>query len=358
MSTSPNDRTFNGVQALRFFAALLVVVTHATGMATERMLGMGPGHFWYNGQSGVDIFFVISGFVMALSSTSLEGRADGWRTFAKRRILRVVPMYWIATTLKVVMVLALPAMALHSHFDPLHITNSYLFLPSYNEDGEVLPVLTVGWTLQFEMFFYAMFTLALLFKRPPLVFCGLVFLVLSTVGSLVAHPAGVGAIWSYTSPIILEFIYGMIIARFLCKPRMPVWLGALIAVAGFAVLMGVHTLVAWRPYMWGIPAAMVVLGVVQMERAIGAHLPKWLLEQGNASYVLYLFHPFLVPAVGVILIKAHIISLPLAVVACLVASPLMALVIHRVIENPLNRWLKNATSAGGMLRRKAASYGG
>lgn len=355
MAEPKNARVFNGVQALRFFAALLVVVTHATGMATERMLGMGPGHYWFNGQSGVDIFFVISGFVMAVSSFNGQGHAMGWKTFAERRLLRVVPMYWIATTLKIAMVLAVPAVALHTVIDPMRVLFSYLFLPSFNEQGEILPLLTVGWTLQYEMFFYLFFTLALLLKRPPLWFCGIAFALLSAVG--LSDMRGASAFWSYTTPMMLEFIYGMAIARFCARPRLGAAPATALVVIGVALLLSVHTYVRWRAFEWGLPAALVVLGVVQLEPWLGRRIPRWLLEQGAASYVLYLFHPFLVPAVGVALVKLHVLSVAAAVMLCLLLSPIMALIIHRYIETPLNRHLKTATAPGGMFRRKAASYG-
>ena len=91
---TPNQETkstFTGIQALRFVAAMLVVLAHSTAMVNERMhLDMFK---WRAGWSGVDIFFVISGFVMAISSGGLMQRANGWKIFLTRRLIRIVPLY-------------------------------------------------------------------------------------------------------------------------------------------------------------------------------------------------------------------------------------------------------------------------
>ena len=91
-----------------------------------------------------------------------------------RRIVRIAPIYWIATTAKLVAMFAVPATVLHAQWDPLKTLLSNLFLPSRNVDGNVFPVHSVGWTLNFEMAFYAIFAVALFFRFNPLFFCGVV----------------------------------------------------------------------------------------------------------------------------------------------------------------------------------------
>ncbi len=121
---------YDGIQALRFVAALLVVFTHSTFYVGERLI---PGFpVWSNGAAGVDIFFVISGFVMVISSQELLARADGWRIFMMRRIARIVPLYWIATSLKLVAVISVPSLAINAGLDPWQCVKSFLFLPSFN----------------------------------------------------------------------------------------------------------------------------------------------------------------------------------------------------------------------------------
>jgi peptidoglycan/LPS O-acetylase OafA/YrhL len=108
--TSEHKQTYTGIQALRFVAAMLVVLAHSTAMVNERMhLDMFK---WRAGWSGVDIFFVISGFVMTISSGGLTQRVDGWKIFITRRLIRIVPLYWVATTIKLATILVLPSLAL------------------------------------------------------------------------------------------------------------------------------------------------------------------------------------------------------------------------------------------------------
>jgi exopolysaccharide production protein ExoZ len=157
--TKSSKSVFRGLQALRGIAAFLVVITHSGFYVSERLR---PGFkYWTRGTSGVDLFFVLSGFVMIYSSVKLFSDPNGWRVFAERRIVRIVPVYWLATTVKLVALLAGSSYILHSQLSVLKEIASYLFLPTRNLDGEIRPLLGVGWTLNFEMFFYALFTFAL-----------------------------------------------------------------------------------------------------------------------------------------------------------------------------------------------------
>jgi exopolysaccharide production protein ExoZ len=152
---------------------MLVVVMHSTRYASERLVKETP--FFNTGGAGVDIFFVISGFVMIISSQSLLTRSDGWKQFGLRRIVRIVPLYWSLLTLKLVTLLLVPSVLRVTHIAPWAIIGSYLFVPSFNHDGDIAPILFVGWTLNFEMFFYLLLAIALKFRLDPFKFVGGVF---------------------------------------------------------------------------------------------------------------------------------------------------------------------------------------
>ena len=146
-----NNYKFDGIQALRFIAAIMVVCTHSFLYASERL---GQGSFsWAVGAKGVDIFFVIIGFVMVISSRYLVSVDDGWKEFFKKRLIRVAPLYWAATSFKLIVLLLAANFVLHAKLDWWMILKSYFFIPSHNIDGEIKPFLGVGWTLVFEMFF-------------------------------------------------------------------------------------------------------------------------------------------------------------------------------------------------------------
>jgi exopolysaccharide production protein ExoZ len=188
------------VQVLRAVAALLVVFIHLDTLLASLGLPVFGG-------GGVDVFFVISGFIMVYT-TSLRDTGP-WSFFADR-IARIVPLYWSLTLALIVLNFVAPAL-LHSQATWRELIESLVFVPFEKPNGLIAPVLYVGWTLNYEMFFYLLFAGGLLLHNRRLgvatvVFC-LVFLV--AIG-LVERPQGVIGRF-YTSTILLEFAVGAVI---------------------------------------------------------------------------------------------------------------------------------------------------
>ena len=190
---------YDGIQVLRVFAALLVVITHSTFYASERLINHNIS-VWKFGTIGVDIFFIISGFIMISASGVANSKPMSWKKFIQNRAIRIVPMYWLATTVKVFALLIVPSMVLHAIFDPERIFYSYFLLPQVNPDGRFEPLLGVGWTLIYEMFFYLVFTLGLFLKFNPVKFVTIIFLLLFFLGQL--FDSNITALKVYTNPII------------------------------------------------------------------------------------------------------------------------------------------------------------
>lgn len=345
---------YYGVEALRFFAAGIVVVTHATFFARERNDATTP--VWHFGEAGVHIFFVISGFVIVLAAS----RRDGvWVTpayFAIRRMLRILPMYWLATTINLAVLVAMPTLVLHSSLDWSQVVKSYFLIPDYNLDGRIEPLLGVAWTLYFESFFYALFACSLLLKVSPLwavpVALSLCF-GLSFFRSTDWPPITV-----YANPIVLEFAGGMALAVFRKRINLPALSSFFIFAVGVILLVvlgemggnvpgqghdrgGLHDLV----YRGG-PSFLVVLGTVALDRYINWKRLEWLLLLGGASYSLYLFHPLIGPAAPVLLTRLGVINGALSTVLSTVLSIAIAVAIYRVLEQPLMRFFnRNSTRA-------------
>ena len=137
----PATSGFLTIQALRAIAALLVVVYHAFDMWEVRIKHGAPAPMWTNGAAGVDIFFVISGFVMVVSSRRLLSQPRAWMTFMRHRIVRIAPLYWLLTTLKLALVLFFADLALRSNLDPDYVLRSYLFLPVVDSAGHFRPLI-------------------------------------------------------------------------------------------------------------------------------------------------------------------------------------------------------------------------
>ncbi|MGN5376034.1 acyltransferase family protein [Sphingomonas hankookensis] len=280
---------------MRFFAALLVVIGHTQHALLER-LGAAAGRYAFvplDWGLGVDVFFVISGFVMYYLMHDRFAQAGATATFLRRRVVRVVPMYWLFTTLVLAVGLATGAVDLPW----TNILFSYLFLPGPVCGEYCFPVFTLGWTINYEMLFYALFAIALGFPRR----IG-VAVVVGLIAGLIVMGQAVPVSWSmlhfWGYPIIGEFLFGIgLAAGFLRGWRVSRGAGWALVAAGLVLATVSYQLDLydhiWRLWTGGIPAALILGGAVFGLEPRGAH-GRWLavlVVGGDASYALYLSHP-------------------------------------------------------------------
>jgi exopolysaccharide production protein ExoZ len=296
------------VQYLRAVAALFVVYFHA-GITPRYALGYENPAAVFGGV-GVDIFFVISGFIMwQIGAAKLLPAKD----FLKRRLTRIVPMYWIVTLCMFPMPAISGTIAAGNVIDFKQLIASLLFVPwpSHVIPNEFTPVYRPGWTLNYEMFFYGIFAIALTLrgKQKLLIFLICFFLTLVILGWLLN--AG-GILGVYTSPITLEFLYGVLCGWFLMSRR-PLPLPA----AVLAVILGLGLLALFPneqalPYArflsWGLPSALLLLGAISLEYRFGAWNFPIARLLGDASYSIYLTHLFSIGIVFVIWRKFGLVS--------------------------------------------------
>jgi exopolysaccharide production protein ExoZ len=334
----------HGLQILRFVAAMLVVAMHITQAISIHVTGQGAEHYWSPGGVGVDIFFVISGFIMTVSTRRLPlqapARRDAAWVFMKRRILRIVPLYWFYTLLKAALVLALPALAVYSRITPGHLAASLLFIPAMSPWGELRPTLPVGWTLNFEMLFYTVFAGAIALGAPRLRFCLAVLLGLFLAGEL--YPQFVPLAF-YSQSLVFEFIFGMCIAHVLMHYRAPrASLALLVCLAGFGFLFGIPWAgVSGRLFPGGVGAALIVLGAVWLEPAVGgAPFARRLSFLGDASYSIYLSHTFVVPATVMVLHRAGEDNPIVMFIAVATLTALVGCLSHLWLEKPMISFFK------------------
>src|ERR1039458_2438103 len=328
-------RKYQGLQILRITAASMVLLMHSTLYAHQRL----DQHFrvWGAGQTGVDLFFVLSGFVMVYSSSKLLTDPNGWKIFARRRIIRIVPMYWIATSLKLIVLLFTASYGLHSQFRVANIIDSYLFLPSRNSEGSIVPVLDLGWTLNCEMFFYFLFTLALFFRMNVYRFVGVVLILLAFFGFF-RQPDWPAASF-YLSTGFLQFFFGLVIAR-VCQTskNIPRHFALPLLGLGFLCLIGPWSSANQLHGMGnGLAAALIVYSMASLEDSL-SRISGFVLYGADASYVIYLFHPFIAPLAPVAFMKFHLLH-PWLCVGCSVFLALAAgCLIHHLIEAPITKW--------------------
>lgn len=323
-------KTLYGIQYLRAFAALAVVVFHAAERSSE--------HFVI-GAAGVDVFFVISGFIMWVIS---ERKPLTPQRFLLDRIRRIAPSYWLVTMIMIAGALAglFPNLRLAAG----HVLGSLFFIPVHSPStGEIWPVLVQGWTLQFEMFFYVVFAGALFLPRQwRLLFLAAAFGLFVVIGAI-WHPSS-PMLATYTRPIILEFLGGVFIAELWLRRWIAghslglAFVGA--ALCGFAViyLSGAE----FDEFICGPLAMALVYGMVSLEADGSIGRVPVLTYFGDASYSIYLWHTL---AVSVVLKASGLAGIPdtLTVVAATCAGTLLGVAAYEMIEKPMRKLLSGDT---------------
>lgn len=322
-------KTLYGIQYLRAAAAIAVVLFHAAEKT--------GGHFAI-GAAGVDVFFVISGFIMWVVT---ERRPVTPLKFLSDRIVRIVPVYWLATMVMVAGALA--GLFPNLQLSLVHVAASLLFIPMHSpSSGEIWPVLVQGWTLNFEMFFYGVFALALLFPRARQLAAVALTLVTLAIAGAYLHSDN-APLSAFTRPIILEFAIGMLLGQLWLTGRVPGAAAGLVlvlaAVAGFAAI-GLFRL-PFDEWTCGPLAAALVLGVLALEA--GGRIRRFALPTllGDASYSVYLWHTFAISVVAKLGEHLHVApsaTLFLAAI-CGIAAGLVA---YRLIERPLLSFRRGA----------------
>jgi peptidoglycan/LPS O-acetylase OafA/YrhL len=335
------------VQALRAFAALSVAFHH---IAHDCIANGGDPAGWFAGMerffpwdAGVDIFFVISGFVIVHASALLFARPGGPLKFLQRRLKRIVPLYWIMTTAFLAVLLTGRSAINGDIGGPIYIAASYLFIPWARPDGVVQPAFGLGWTLNYEMFFYAVFAPFLLLPRPKAVI-GAALLLCGFVAFSRIIGFGNVQLTFWSAPLILEFCAGMLVALALPGRRLKVPARLVLVVLAFA---GLHFAMAappaWRAAVYGPPAMALVAAAALGAPAAMGRVEKLLVRLGDASYAMYLVHPFVMRAFTILWHKFHAgneLTGTIYVLAGLAVAQACALGINMTLERKLSVLLR------------------
>lgn len=331
---TPRPSVILPVQYLRGLAALMVVWHHSRGQipALEALIPAG-------GASGVDLFFTISGFIMVVTTQSSAGPLE----FMRRRIVRVVPLYWVMTLLMVAVALAVPSLFRSLVVAPDTLLKSLFFIPHFSNSfpDHVWPLLVPGWTLNYEMFFYAMFALSLLIPERARIGALAAFFVGLVVLGWAAGPFHSAAGRMYTHPIILEFIAGGLIGVAWRRK----WIQLPLGVALLFAVVGLWLLLSESLWSWGMSSKIAGSALIVLA-ALAPKLASWksrILEAiGNASYSLYLTHLFTLGIIRVIWSKLFpgeptLFDAGLFMCVAMAGSTLASLVVYEAVEKPLSQ---------------------
>jgi exopolysaccharide production protein ExoZ len=345
----PGQRqTLTQVQVLRALAATSVALRHAQHDAASLELEAGRTFQAWNPipwSAGVDIFFVISGLIMVHTSRQLFAKTGGARLFLSRRIARIVPLYWSVTTLYLVVALLAPTFLNQTYINSRFVIESYFFIPATRPDGVVQPLYELGWTLNYEMLFYVLFAAAIMLPMRWAVTVLLTTLVgMVFAGRLAAPLREPFAFW--TDPIILEFALGVMVGIMCASGLRPSGLiRACVAATGLAALMLAAafpeiSIGIARPVVYGIPASLIVwsAALAPSELRHESRAARWGAGVGDASFALYLLHPFVIRAMRIIFWRTGLILLlgPWTFIALALATTFgVALITYRLFEKPL-----------------------
>lgn len=342
----------NNIQVLRAFAALAVTFRH-----TLMWFGTDPG--WgllHVGRAGVDVFFVISGFIMFHTTQTQERTMVQFWT---DRVIRIVPIYWLLTFFTIGLYLAgLPAADIQ-HLEFNDVPLAMAFVPNVRGDEYPVPILAAGWTLTFEMYFYALFGLTFFLRSQTKALFALTVFFLGVF--LFSTQVNLPFTLSYWfQPITLEFAAGGLLALFYRGLTIPPRLPAKAAGYGLIVVGVIALLIAaaifkdatseptpLRTLVYGPPAVMIVAGALLLERAGVIWKSRTLLLLGAASYSIYLIHtpileyasllwkslpPAPQPFAPVVMLLSH--------AAAFAAAALAGLALYFAFEKPIYAFLK------------------
>jgi exopolysaccharide production protein ExoZ len=346
------------IQYLRAIAALMIVVFHTihnNSLFENEWIVRNSGFL----PAGVDIFFVISGFVMWYTTRSAGSTP---KKFIVSRLIRIAPIYWIVTLATCLIAFLRPDWMRSTVFNVEHTIASLLFVPwpKPKFPDQIFPVIGVGWTLNYEMFFYFMFATGLFIRSKyaviyyALLFAGVVFGARLVPNSVVRD--------FYGDTIMFEFALGILLGA-LVTSGVRLSRGASVALLFFGLVLFPFSeeFGDWRFLLWGIPAFAVVGGAVFYELASFVPVCGALKHLGDASYSIYLIHSIVI-AVAVKLvgmIGPHPTELGRAfgfAALAVAASCLAGFASFRLIERPasqaIRRWLAEGRPASGSVQAR------
>lgn len=341
------------LESLRILAALLVVCAHLPPYEIP-VLGQFLGANRFLGSIGVDLFFVISGVVIGLSTVrAVTGTTERpLRNFLVARIFRIFPLYWVVTGITIALLWQkgrpIPA------WD--EIIHSLTLIPRLDNDQYVDPIVAIGWTLQFEIFFYSLCALGILAKSKYF----------PMIAAIALSIASISFDGYYLNPILLEFAGGYAFALYLASQKQPIGLlgfpsGFLLVVASTALFLFAATgrdagyppvfdlmqaprmMIAFgdtyvpRWLAWGLPALIVVAVALRLENSLNWYMASL----GKYTYSVYLCHTFAIAAALVLARRVGQEEVMLAVLPICIS--LIAGLTYWILEQPMMKLGKHLT---------------
>ena len=310
-----NNNKIDIIEFSRFVAAMLVMCVH--------MPVFGFGAF------GVDIFFIISGFVMMHSTESTSS------SFFKKRLIRILPNYYIFTLGVFILALKFPHLLNNTTANLDHLLKSLFFIPfDKNETGH-FPILFLGWTLNLEMLFYSIFALSLIINKKYRGFISsyillTIFLISAYINSF--------PLKAYNDFVIFEFILGMIIYLIIFKKNYIESFLMLLAIIIGCLFQEIN--LNDRLLIYGLPSMIIMFLIILKFQNL--KLSKLILMLGAGSYSLYLTHPYIIQFFDRFTnwFSGGFLQKGLSVFLCVVLANTFAILTYKFYELPIRRYFR------------------
>jgi exopolysaccharide production protein ExoZ len=345
-SSTPHKK-LNLLQVYRGIGALLVVMFHLNDMSKERLQQVTFLNLFEAGWSGVDYFFVLSGFIMVYVHRSAIAKPDQLKSFLVKRAVRIYPIYWIITLLVLFFFLVIPGFANNQDLNIQKIFVSLLLLPQNDK-----PILDVGWTLIYELYFYLLFSVAIWFKPKysvPILSSWLFITMLHYLK--VVNFGGEAFLLNIVfGNMNLEFILGClagyIVIKFGSKISKNRWIlfgAANLGYIALLILLAATKIEIDRMSTFGVMAALLIIGSASIDLNDSPKVPKILTYLGDASYSIFLLHSPIVSAITKVVQKANLgkyFDSFFAPALVVLITVVLGCLFYSLIEKPLTVYLR------------------
>ncbi len=337
-------RNLNLIQVLRGVASLLVVLYHTTSLLKENTNLNFLGGFFMFGGAGVDIFFVLSGFIITYSSKQLIQKNATFFLFLKRRFVRIFPVYWLLISALLLLQALLPSFyKTHYDFTFANLLSTYFLFPQH------IMLNGVSWTLSYELFFYFLFSLTFLIKNKNILI-GMSFFYLAAIiilplfgfdyesggkwYNLIFFPMNIEFFMGITVALLIAFLPTKIAKPFIIIGTLLFLCGGILSNYGIALAAGPFN----RVLLFGIPSFFLIAGVVKLEFAKEIKTHGIFIALGEASYSLYLVHLPLIAAflkVAGKYLSQSILLLHAAAFITIIIVSIASIYFFRLVEKPM-----------------------
>ncbi|MEO6520896.1 MAG: acyltransferase [Mucilaginibacter sp.] len=353
------NKKINSIQLLRAIAVILVIYNHSFIISRGNNFSDSLQSHFLNVRHwtsiGLDLFFVVSGVIMTIVTKSYLKKPDGWFEFLLKRMVRILPLYWLLS-----IVVYFERYAIHHPVTHGEIAKTILFFPVFAARDALLPIIGQGWSLSLEIYFYLIIVIALVFK-PKQLFRPLIvtLIILGVVGCFI-DPKSV-LIKFLCTPILFEFAFGVAVGigyqyfmarydqkklstvKILSVTATIIGLALMLAsllydsdgISSPAIILTDNGMALARSLIWGLPCSIFVFGLMFMEQAFELTIPVIWIKIGDASFSGYLIHMLVILTVGKLYPKFGLNNGDIFVIIATLFSIAVSLPVYQYLEKPL-----------------------